>query len=279
MASVTSDAQVQQPPYPTYAAISEAKRVIKPNRSGLPLLYWPLNADTPATLKASGLAVMAMGPKHPDPDVLTPYWDASAGTWHPVSKQPISEPKVSEILVQMRDVMEWERTWKELHWECQLDDNRLEYYEQQGDGLCHGCGVPKPAWVTGDVSILVKGTGGGGEGEGEGGEGGGCFVTVHDYVSTVHPWMVGRRGDILGALGTSTGRNGPLAQETELMVRDRIMDWLSLEKREEWVRHTKKQPPPGWINPRRLMQPNGMGQLSPFGGFPVSHQGERNERD
>ncbi|KAK4144853.1 uncharacterized protein C8A04DRAFT_27351 [Dichotomopilus funicola] len=86
---------------------------------------------------------MAMGPKHPDPDVLAPYWDASAGTWHPISKQPISEPKVSEILVQMRDVMEWERTWKELHWECQLDDNRLEYYEQQGDGLCHGCDVPE----------------------------------------------------------------------------------------------------------------------------------------
>lgn len=266
MTSTTND--MQQPPYPTYAAIREAKQPITQNSDGLPLLYWPLNADTPPTLETSGIAVMAVGPKHPDPDVLTPYWNASAGTWHPVSKQPISDPKVSEISVQMRDVVDWERSWKELHWECQLDDNRLKCYVEQGDGLCHGCGAPKPPWVTGDVSILVKGTGGDGEDEG-----GGCYVTVHDYVSTVHPWMVGRRGDILGALGTRDGNYGPLAPETELMVRDRVLGWLGLDRRKDWMRNAKKELPPGFISPRELKK---MAQLGPFGSslFPQQEAGK-----
>ncbi len=45
----------QQPPYFTHAALSAAKQPISPNPKGLKLLFWPLNADTPAALETSGL--------------------------------------------------------------------------------------------------------------------------------------------------------------------------------------------------------------------------------
>ncbi|KAG7285805.1 hypothetical protein NEMBOFW57_008099 [Staphylotrichum longicolle] len=235
----------QQPPYRTHAALSAAKQFISANPEGLKLLFWPLNADTTAALETSGLAVMAAGPKHPnpdpDPDVLAPYWDAAARAWHPVSQLPISEPKVSEIEVQMRDVSGWERDWEERHWECQLEDNRLAEYVGQGKGVCHGCGVSEV-------------------------EGGG-YVTVHDYVSTVHPWLMGLRGDILGALGTSTDNDDPLPAETELMVSCRLLDKLRMEKREDWIRNARKQPSPGF-SLRELMEQNGVAHLGPFGGFP-----------
>ncbi|KAK4246221.1 hypothetical protein C7999DRAFT_15639 [Corynascus novoguineensis] len=273
---MTSPANVpQQPLYSTHAALSAAKQFISPNPEGLKLLFWPLNADTPAALETSGLAVMAAGPKHPDPDVLAPYWDAAAGAWHPVSKRPISEPKVSEIVVQMGDVSQWEREWEERHWECQVEDNRLAEYVAQGRGVCNGCGAARPPAVKRGVSVVVRGTGGVGEGEDEGGGGG--FVTVHDYVSTVHPWLLGLRGDILGALGTSTDNDDPLPAETELMVSCRLLDKLRMEQRADWIRNARKQPSPGF-SLRELMEQNGEAHLGPFGGFPlIMRQGPRRE--
>jgi hypothetical protein len=100
---------------------------------------------------------------------------------------------------------------------------------------------------------------------------------VHDYVSTVHPWLVGLRGDILGALGTSTDNDGPLPAETELMVSCRLMDKLRMEQRADWIWNARKQPSPGF-SLRELMEQNGEAHLGPFAGFPLTmQQGPRRE--
>jgi hypothetical protein len=44
------------------------------------------------------------------------------------------------------------------------------------------------------------------------------FVTIHDYVSAVHPWLIERREDILGTKGLVENDKEPLPSETKLMV-------------------------------------------------------------
>ena len=81
-----------------------------------------------------------------------------------------------------------------------------------------------------DASAVVTGTGGVTEGGGGGG-GSGDFVTVHDFVIAVHPWLMGLRSDILGALGTLNGHDVPLPAETELMVSCNMLDSLMIDNR------------------------------------------------
>ncbi|KAK3300704.1 uncharacterized protein B0H64DRAFT_470748 [Chaetomium fimeti] len=255
-----------QPPYPTHAALEAAKQFVSHTPNGLKLLFWPLNADTSPALETSGLAVMAAGPKHPDPDVRTPYYDAAAGAWHPVSQRPISEPRVSEIVVRSWDVSDWARSWSELHRECAdggFEVAAAERGEGWVEGGCRGCGAVRPPVPEGDVSVVVRGTGGVGEGEGEGGG----YVTVHDYVSTVHPWLVGLRGGILGAVGTTSGNNAPLPAQTELMVSCRLMDKLRVEEREDWFRNAGKKPSPG-SSLGELSGPRVEAHLGSFAGLP-----------
>ena len=271
-----------QPPYPTQAALQAAKQHISHTPDALKLLFWPLNADTGPALETSGLKVMAAAgpnPKYPDPDVRVPYYDTAAGgagVWHPISKLPVSAPKVSELVVQAWDVADWARGWEDLHWEHELEDNRISEHVARGEGICHGCGVARPPAPKGDVSIVVRGTGGVSEDE----DGG--FVTVHDYVSTVHPWLVGLRGDILGAVGTASGNDDPLPVETELIVSCRLLDKLSVQKREDWIRNARKQrSPDDFISSLRdPSQQSGEAYLGPFGGFhpdPFMQQGRRRE--
>jgi hypothetical protein len=44
------------------------------------------------------------------------------------------------------------------------------------------------------------------------------FVTIHNSVSAVHPWLIERREDILGAKGLVENDKEPLPSETKLMV-------------------------------------------------------------
>ncbi|KAL2016675.1 hypothetical protein VTK56DRAFT_3177 [Thermocarpiscus australiensis] len=172
-----------------------------------------------------------------DPDARAFYYDAATGAWHPASRQPISEPRVSSITVRVLELRDWEDTWEELHWEHNAEEFRCEAGvvagEEVGDddgggggGVAGGdcrCGAAKPVGMK-DVSVVVTGTGGVTEGGGGGG-----FVTVHDYVTAVHPWLMGLRGDILGALGTLNGDNAPLPAETELMVSCDALDDLEIK--------------------------------------------------
>ena len=116
-----------------------------------------------------------------------------------------------------------------------------------------------------DASAVVTGTGGVTEGGGGGG-GSGDFVTVHDFVIAVHPWLMGLRSDILGALGTLNGDDVPLPAETELMVSCNMLDFLMIDNRADWIRHTKNEPvaaEPGF-SLRELMALNGVAHLGFF---------------
>ncbi len=216
-----------QPPYPTHAELHH----MLPSAAGGKLLFWPLDGPT---LETSGLAVMA-GPTNPD--VRAPYYDAATGAWHPVSQLPISEPRASSITVHVTELADWEVNWEETHFGHIPEFADEEGYDGDDDGgvdRVECCGTERP--VGRDVSIVVTGTGGAAAG------GSGGFVTVHDFVAAVHPWLMGLRSNILGALATLNGEDAPLRAETELMVDVHTLANLMINNRAEWIRCTKKEP-------------------------------------
>lgn len=65
------------------------------------------------------------------------------------------------------------------------------------------------------------------------------FAIVHDYLTLVHPWLMGLKGEILAAIGTLEGEDELLGKETELMVNWNALESLIIEKRAEWIRLRK----------------------------------------
>lgn len=60
-------------------------------------------------------------------------------------------------------------------------------------------------------------------------------MTVHDYLSTVHPWLMSLRGDLLAALGVLDGEDDPLPDHTRLVVDVIMVEELNIRTREEWL--------------------------------------------
>ncbi len=234
-----------QPPYPSFAALRMAKQAVLPSAAGCKLLFWPLDG---LTLETSGLAVM-VGPTNPD--MRTPYRNPTTGVLHPISQLSICEPKVSSITVYVSELQDWESNWEDMHCE-HIAGEEGDDDGDAGSDMC--CGMARPAGKK-DISVIVTGTGG----ITEGSYSSGGFVTVHDYVTVVHPWLMGLRNDILGALGTLNGDDVPLPAETELMVSYNMLDDLMIETRATWLRLTKKEPiaPSPGFSLRELMALNG----------------------
>jgi hypothetical protein len=127
------------------------------------------------------------------------------------------------------EIDDWEDQWRELHLGCtdppEGDDN-----EEDGDdnydvpSRCCGEQRPNPQ----DMTLVVKALG--------------EFVTVHDYVSAVHPWLIHRRDDLLGALAVPEyKRRLYLPAGEHLMVTFGGPDRLSAGTKEDWLRSECKQ--------------------------------------
>ncbi|KAK8033566.1 hypothetical protein PG991_002964 [Apiospora marii] len=142
----------------------------------------------------------------------TPTDNSGAPTaLHPIAAAPLTEPKISSITVTVYALDMWEQQWLESHEahaaptrpDCQFGELPPDYEgderrdesdvdsddeEDQGE-LLRCCEEDRPTtkWkltVTPSTDPAA---------------GGGCFVTVHDYVSAVHPWLMGLRGEIARA--------------------------------------------------------------------------------
>lgn len=175
------------------------------------------------------------------PDTREPYYSQTTGTWHPVAQLPISEPKVSWITVRVYELEEWEDAWYEAHWGHAEGGEGVEWASSEHNDededygmrdehtevqLLKCCGI---AWPRGkNVSLVVKPAV---DGEEE-------FVTVHDYLTAVHPWLMGFRGEILAAKGMLNWDDEPLGEETELMLNSNGLEILMINTRPLWISHT-----------------------------------------
>jgi hypothetical protein len=65
------------------------------------------------------------------------------------------------------------------------------------------------------------------------------FITIHDYLSAVHPWLMHLREDILWAKGLAD--NAPLPVNTKLMVDLVSPAMLMISEAAEWIDQTRKK--------------------------------------
>lgn len=122
-------------------------------------------------------------------------------------------------------LQEWEDAWCEAHWDHSEPDGgegngegvkwgTLEHNDED-DGtevdedvedkvqLLRCCGMARPRGK--NLSVVVKPAVDREKG----------FVTVHDYLTVVHPWLMGLREEILAAMGTLNMEDEPLGRRRD----------------------------------------------------------------
>lgn len=158
----------------------------------------------------------------------------SGGNWYPISQDSLAEPNVSSIAIRFVDLARWEENWLEAHEghycpdypgfdstltrigplpDADPDDPDDRWDEVDGEGTGHllmCCGVERPRKTESDsrFQFVV-------EAKGEGG-----FLTVHDYVEQLHPWLMGLREEILEATAIARANRDykPFSKGEKLMV-------------------------------------------------------------
>ncbi|KAK2033271.1 hypothetical protein LX32DRAFT_102705 [Colletotrichum zoysiae] len=127
--------------------------------------------------------------------------------WHPIAAAPLTEPKVGSVTVRVDGLEQWQDQWlerherhadpsdkdnifgeldRELYWgseeEEEYDDDDDD---DEGPQLLRCCNTDRPRRAP---RLVVKPS------SAEKG-----YVTVRDYISAVHPWLLGLRKDIVQA--------------------------------------------------------------------------------
>ncbi|KAK1563974.1 uncharacterized protein LY79DRAFT_645124 [Colletotrichum navitas] len=194
------------------AEIPETNRKVPMLSDSSRRLYWTLNGPLENSIQVAPNRYYEPG------DVMEPYFrpgDAVAGispSWHPVSQESLMEPPVTAITVRIECMDALEDVWVELN----RDYTDINTDPQQ----------PRAK----DVQLEVTTSG--------------EFLTIHDYVSAVHPWLIGLRERIIDTLHRY-GVNGPWRPEAKLLVRQfgfRPID-IGREDMDWWVlRHQKPRP-------------------------------------
>ncbi|KAL2137007.1 hypothetical protein VTI74DRAFT_10483 [Chaetomium olivicolor] len=86
--------------------------------------------------------------------------------------------------------------------------------------------------------------------------GGGGFVTIHDFISTVHPYLMARRDEVLEAVSEDRGRAGaPFPPETRLVVVWYSAPYVDVLDESSWMRTRKRRNGSGMkLTPREMEQ-------------------------
>ncbi|OBT78077.1 hypothetical protein VF21_03132 [Pseudogymnoascus sp. 05NY08] len=216
-----------QPPYPSYEEIRSDLSLVQPTVDGTQRLIWPLNGPL------TSLSIMKERGNWDSPE---PYFRQTSNK-HPMALVPSilyrrchfpsprfrQSPYLSGTLtfgrmIGSRNMNNTPRQVEGGEGEPSARYGRLPYLgledeereeEEEGDEdydpnvqLLMCCGEIRPHGK--DVKLVVK--------PATGGEG---FVTVHDYVSALHPWLMNMKEDIVKAKGV-LGQHVPPV--TELLV-------------------------------------------------------------
>ncbi|KAH6721169.1 hypothetical protein BKA61DRAFT_627674 [Leptodontidium sp. MPI-SDFR-AT-0119] len=133
------------------------------------------------------------------PDSLEPLFQpdpsgGSSGTWHEICQLALTEPKVSSV--------------------------RASEEDSDTEWLVSCCREERP--VNKDVKLGVR-------------PAEGCqFVTIRDFVSAVHPWLLSLREDILMAKRVTLGYLSVFA--TEFIVEVNVGGTIRIMDRENWIK-------------------------------------------
>jgi hypothetical protein len=154
-------------------------------------LFWTLNG-------ALEDAIQVAPSEYYDPgvfDSMEPYFGPD-GSPHAVSQASLMEPPVSSLTVRIQCIDEWERAWFQLHWLCHdadyPDPNLGRFGPCPSDEtldppvyLSECCGQKRPWSHDTQLQVAAQGE----------------FLTVYEFVSAVHPWLMAMRDTLLDVLG------------------------------------------------------------------------------
>ena len=102
--------EAQVPPYPSYEQLRGNFTLIQPTVDAAQRLIWPLNGPL-----SSSISIMKERRNWESPEPYFQQTSDGTGTWHAVSKMPLTEPKVSSITVSVYKLDHWEDYWLEEH--------------------------------------------------------------------------------------------------------------------------------------------------------------------
>ncbi|QPH06532.1 hypothetical protein C2857_005064 [Epichloe festucae Fl1] len=156
-------------------------------------LRWTLPAPLTSAISVLDNAQNPDGPREP-------YFQESRSTWHPISEEPMSYPLQSSITVEIYQLDVWEHQWEEYHEHADPNDSDCVFAPSDDEGpgeLLECCGeqrpkVPPPVVVTASNKE---------------------YITVHDYVSTVHSYLMEHFEDISAAENVWEGGVPPAGQK------------------------------------------------------------------
>ncbi|KAK2025678.1 hypothetical protein LX32DRAFT_596247, partial [Colletotrichum zoysiae] len=181
-------------------------------------IFWTLNGPIESSIQ------VAPNPYYEPGDVMEPYFRPSAvddspqPNWHPAAQESLREPPISEATVRVDCIDGWEALWKELNYECtniRIDPRR-----------------PRAKHILLEVRAGDRG-----------------FITIHDYISAVHPWLMDMRESILYASGKGDGRGVPWPSETRLTVVHFGNGPITIGNGDkQWARSHRKPNPPVYMS-------------------------------
>ncbi len=214
MSNERFEAQAEAEAYPSYASFRR--------RATIPLasvearrLMWTL--DGPLT----SLMVMNDGR---DPDgPLEPYFQQTiSGTkWHPIADMPLTRHKISSVAVTLSAFTRWAEDWEQAHQHAEPGDPGCVFGEAEDDEtdppLLRCCGESRPRDT---APLLVRASEQ-------------PYVTIHDYVSAVHPWLMDLKDKIRSAMGVWDGRAIP--RNKKLVVINAGNDNLKIRDWNSWL--------------------------------------------
>lgn len=150
-------------------------------------LYCNLEGPLPETLEVLDTERNADAPKEPYCQTTNPV------IWHSISQEPLTTPTASSVSVVIDDWEQYEDNWLDAHEPHADPENELcEFGQLDGEGsdmkLLRCCGTDRPREIQ---PLFVKASAK-------------PFVTIHDYVSAVHPWLLSLQNRLLWALSEVT---------------------------------------------------------------------------
>ncbi|KAK0383790.1 hypothetical protein NLU13_9701 [Sarocladium strictum] len=206
-------------------------------------IYWRLAGDYPS-------AISVMKTKHYDGQLelfFVPDGNGSSGEWDETAALPVTEPKVSSVAASVRSLDEWEYNLMKQHGSYrhesqeyytygELNDEDRPYREQgvedgnweedsDAEFLVSCCGENRPLHKAGQRIEVTPSAGN-------------RFVTVHDFISAVHPWLMELRDDLVLA-NTYTWQDQ--FRDDEFLVDCLLMPELNILTKKQW--HQNHQPP------------------------------------
>jgi len=163
-------------------------------------LFWTLQGPLSTSITVLNEDRNPDGPREP-------YLPAGAEVHHPIGNDPISTLPVVTLTVSEENIDGWRDGWDDLNYEAFDEDIQ-----------------PSPADLPPTFEPVVV-TASNGE-----------FVSIHDYVTVVHPWLMARREEILRARHVADDHYEPgAAGEERLLVVPQNTELVVAEDEEEWV--------------------------------------------